>query len=217
MLASKRRNGWTETACSTQLTIHTVWNTSAPIMAACHVVGSAGLIRRAPSTMWSARCAPSGHVLATAVRSATGARTRWVLTCPAIGDQAAGLPHRGRESVSSRRPIPLYAAAMGPRTVVFVEPPYVCWDRRRDRVREGEEEIPGIGTLTLAAVMRERGHRVRIVDGKRSGTPVDEVALAVARLDPDHVGISATTISINKLGRIAARLKELAPRAVVTL
>ena len=25
---------------------------------------------------------------------------------------------------------------MRPRTVVFVEPPYVCWDRRRDRVRE---------------------------------------------------------------------------------
>jgi radical SAM superfamily enzyme YgiQ (UPF0313 family) len=103
------------------------------------------------------------------------------------------------------------------RTVVFVEPPYVCWDRRRDRVREGEEEIPGIGTLTLAAVLRERGHRVRIVDGKRSGTPVDEVARAVARFAPDHVGISATTISIHNAGRIAARVKALVPRAVVTV
>ncbi len=106
---------------------------------------------------------------------------------------------------------------MSARTVVFVEPPYVCWDRRRDRVREGEEEIPGIGTLTLAAVLRERGHRVRIVDGKRSGTPVDDVARAVARFDPDHVGISATTISIHNAGRIAARVKALVPRAVVTV
>jgi hypothetical protein len=91
-------------------------------------------------------------------------------------------------------------APMRPQTVVFVEPPYVCWDRRRDRVREGEEEIPGIGTLMLAAVVRRAGHQVHIVDGKRTGTPVDEVARKVARLAPDHVGISATTISIHNAG-----------------
>jgi anaerobic magnesium-protoporphyrin IX monomethyl ester cyclase len=108
-------------------------------------------------------------------------------------------------------------APMRPQTVVFVEPPYVCWDRRRDRVREGEEEIPGIGTLVLAAVVRARGHCVHIVDGKRTGTPVDEVALSVARLAPDHVGISATTISIHNAGRIAARVKALVPSAVVTV
>ena len=102
-------------------------------------------------------------------------------------------------------------------TVVFVEPPYVCWDRRRDRVREGEEEIPGIGTLTLAAVAREHGHRVHVVDGKRTGTPVEEVARRVAALAPDHVGISATTISIHNAARIAARVKALRPACVVTV
>src|SRR5262245_3443801 len=102
-------------------------------------------------------------------------------------------------------------------TVVLVEPPYVCWDRRLDRVREGEEEIPGIGTLVLAAVLREHGHRVAIVDGKRTGTPVDEVARQVAALGPDHVGISATTISIHNAGRIAAQVKALVPGAVVTV
>jgi anaerobic magnesium-protoporphyrin IX monomethyl ester cyclase len=106
---------------------------------------------------------------------------------------------------------------MRPGSVVFVEPPYVCWDRKLDRVREGEEDIPGIGTLTLAAVMRERGHRVHIIDGKRSGTPVDEVARAVAALRPDHVGISATTISITNAGRIAERVKALLPNVVVTV
>jgi radical SAM superfamily enzyme YgiQ (UPF0313 family) len=106
---------------------------------------------------------------------------------------------------------------MRPQRLVFVEPPYVCWDRRRDRVREGEEEIPGIGTLTLAAVARERGHRVHIVDGKRTGTPVEDVAASVARLAPDHVGISATTISIHNAARIAAGVKALVPGAVVTV
>ena len=110
-----------------------------------------------------------------------------------------------------------YSPIVRPQTVVFVEPPYVCWDRQMDRVREGEEEIPGIGTLTLAAVAREAGHRVHIVDGKRTGTPVEDVARTVAALDPDHVGISATTISITNAGSIAALLKERVPRATVTV
>ena len=106
---------------------------------------------------------------------------------------------------------------MRAQTVVFVEPPYVCWDRRMDRVREGEEEMPGVGTLVLAAVVRAAGHRCHVVDGKRTGTSVDEVARRVAALDPDHVGISATTISIHNAARVAARVKALAPRAVVTV
>jgi radical SAM superfamily enzyme YgiQ (UPF0313 family) len=102
-------------------------------------------------------------------------------------------------------------------TVVFVEPPYVCWDRQMDRVREGEEEMPGIGTLVLAAVARAAGHRVHLVDGKRTGTPVDDVARHVAALRPTHVGISATTISIHNAARIAARVKALVPGVVVTV
>ncbi len=104
-----------------------------------------------------------------------------------------------------------------PQTVVFVEPPYVCWDRAMDRAREGEEEVPGIGTLTLAAVARAQGHRVHLVDGKRTGTPVEEVARTVASHAPDHVGISATTISIVNAARIAERVKALVPRAVITV
>jgi hypothetical protein len=99
---------------------------------------------------------------------------------------------------------------MAARTVVFVEPPYVCWDRRMDRVREGEEEMPGVGTLVLTAVARERGHRAHIVDGKRSGTPIEDVAQAIAAHDPDHVGVSAMTISVTNAAEIAERV-EAAP------
>ncbi|TMB50613.1 MAG: radical SAM protein, partial [Deltaproteobacteria bacterium] len=106
---------------------------------------------------------------------------------------------------------------MRPQSVVFVEPPYVCWDRRMDRVREGEEDIPGIGTLVLAAVARAAGHRVHVVDGKRTGTPLGDVARRVLALAPDHVGFSATTISIHNAARIAARVKAVAPATVTTV
>ncbi len=106
---------------------------------------------------------------------------------------------------------------MGAQTVVFVEPPYVCWDRRMDRVREGEEEMPGVGTLVLAAVARAAGHRVHIVDGKRTGTSPDEVARRVLALAPDHVGLSATTISIHNAARIATQVKAARPDATVTV
>ena len=106
---------------------------------------------------------------------------------------------------------------MRPQSVVFVEPPYVCWDRRMDRVRKGEEDIPGIGTLVLAAVARAAGHRVHVVDGKRTGTPLGDVARRVLALAPDHVGFSATTISIHNAARIAARVKAVAPATVTTV
>ena len=106
---------------------------------------------------------------------------------------------------------------MSSQTIVFVEPPYVCWNRAMDRVREGEEEIPGIGTLVLAAVARQHGHRVHIVDGKRTGTPVEAVAQQVAALAPTHVGFSAMTISVHNAARIAARVKALVPGVVTTV
>jgi anaerobic magnesium-protoporphyrin IX monomethyl ester cyclase len=104
-----------------------------------------------------------------------------------------------------------------PRTIVFCEPPYLCWDRRRDRVRQGEETIPGIGVLQLAAVARERGYRVHLVDAKAQGTGVDDVAHAIAALRPDYVGYSATTISVTNAGRIAARVRALGSTAIAIL
>src|ERR1700690_429757 len=107
--------------------------------------------------------------------------------------------------------------AQTPRTIVFCEPPYVCWDRSRDRVREGEETIPGIGVLTLAAVARARGYRVHLVDAKAQGTLLEDVAQQIVRLRPDYLGLSATTISVHNAARIAARVKELVPGVVTVL
>ena len=107
--------------------------------------------------------------------------------------------------------------AASSKRIVFCEPPYVCWDRRMDRLREDEATIPGLGVLVLAAVARERGYAVDLIDGKGHGTPVEELSRRIASLQPDYLGLSATTISVTNAGRIATRVKELAPGVVTIL
>ena len=97
------------------------------------------------------------------------------------------------------------------KTIVFCEPPYVFWDRSLDGLRKGEETIPGMGVLILAAVARQRGYRVHLIDAKEQGRPLEEVSREIAALRPDYLGLSATTISVTNAARIAARVRELVP------
>ena len=103
------------------------------------------------------------------------------------------------------------------RTIVLCEPPYLFWDRSRDRLRQGEETIPGMGMLILAAVAREKGYRVHLIDAKGQGTTPDEVAQRIEALRPDYLGLSATTISVTNAARIAERVKQTLPGIVTIL
>src|SRR5512139_2400329 len=109
------------------------------------------------------------------------------------------------------------AVPKAPKTLVLCEPPYVFWDRRMDRVRQGEASIPGMGILVLAAVARQHGYGVHLVDAKQHGTTVDDACRQIARLHPDYLGIPATTVSVTNGARIAARLKELVPGVITIL
>lgn len=104
-----------------------------------------------------------------------------------------------------------------PRTIVFCEPPYLFWDRARDGLRQGEETIPGMGMLILAAVARRRGYRVHLVDAKTPGAALDDICARIAALAPDVLALSATTISVTNAGRIAARLKARRPELITVL
>lgn len=103
------------------------------------------------------------------------------------------------------------------KTLVLCEPPFVFWDRGRDQLRQGEETIPGLGVLILAAVARQRGYRVHLVDAKPQGTSIEETSRQIAALRPDYLGLSATTISVTNASRIAARVRELVPGVVTIL
>lgn len=103
------------------------------------------------------------------------------------------------------------------KTIVFCEPPFLFWDRSMDKLRQGEETIPGMGVLFLASLARERGYRVHLVDAKQQGAGVESVSRQIAALAPDYLGISATTISVTNGARIAARVKELSPQVTTIL
>jgi len=109
------------------------------------------------------------------------------------------------------------APAGAGKVLVLCEPPYMFWDRSMDKLRKGEETIPGMGVLILAAVARQRGYRVHLIDAKEQGRPLEEVSRQIAALQPDYLGLSATTISVTNAARIAARVKELRPGVVTVL
>ncbi len=109
-----------------------------------------------------------------------------------------------------------HAAGTG-KTLVLCEPPFLFWDRSMDRLRQGEETIPGMGVLVLAAVARARGYHVRLIDAKEQGSSPEAVSRQIAALHPDYLGLSATTISVTNAARIAERVKGLCPEVVTIL
>ena len=80
-----------------------------------------------------------------------------------------------------------------------------------DRIRDGEESVTGWGVLVLAAVAKQRGYEVAIVDAKGGGITLEEATERVAALRPDVLGVSATTISIGNGARIAAAVRQTTP------
>ncbi len=66
---------------------------------------------------------------------------------------------------------------------------------------------PPLGLAYLAAVARDAGHQVSILDANALGLAPDEIARRAAAYAPTVVGVTATTPTIGLAGRIAAALK----------
>jgi len=71
------------------------------------------------------------------------------------------------------------------------------------------------GLLSLAAVLRQKGYAVSILDATNLEFGVDETVRAVAGERPDYVGITTVTLSVESAAEVAARLKERLPDTVV--
>ena len=71
---------------------------------------------------------------------------------------------------------------------------------------------PPLGLAYLGAVLERAGHRVRIVD-YTSRYPYPPLAEIIGDLQPDLIGLTATTPSFESASRMAAVLRQLAPAA----
>lgn len=71
------------------------------------------------------------------------------------------------------------------------------------------------GLLSLAAVIRQKGYAVSILDATNHELGVDETVRAVAAERPDYIGITTVTLSVESAAEVAARLKEQLPETVV--
>jgi radical SAM superfamily enzyme YgiQ (UPF0313 family) len=78
------------------------------------------------------------------------------------------------------------------------------------------KELP-LSLLYLAAVAREAGHEVRVLDLDFLGGVAPHLEDAVRRQQPDLVGISAYTTNVARAGAIADRIKRARPETKIAL
>lgn len=74
-----------------------------------------------------------------------------------------------------------------------------------------------LGILYLAAVLREGGFDVTVLDSQASGVSYDHIAKTLSRDRPDIVGVTSTTLTYKPALRIAKIAKAVRPDCLVVL
>lgn len=89
--------------------------------------------------------------------------------------------------------------------------------------RPGDDRVkvmafPPLGIETLAPVVRQRGHRVRMFDTCHPQMKADRIAEAVREENPDVIGLSfLSTTTYPAAKNLAGRLKKVAPRTPIIM
>jgi len=89
--------------------------------------------------------------------------------------------------------------------IVIVYPP-VTTAGRYGKVATGHE-VPPQPLIYLAAILREAGRRVKLIDANAMGLSVDETVRQVLESEPRIVGISSPTMLISTAAKIAKEVK----------
>jgi len=100
-------------------------------------------------------------------------------------------------------------------SVVLVNPPYSFWSPEKNWLRPFIGNLPSLGLLSLAAVLRRAGYRVRIVESASLGLSFDRTVEEILREPPRYLGLSCTTASVENAAAIARAVKEKSPRTLV--
>ena len=91
--------------------------------------------------------------------------------------------------------------------IIFVWPP-VTSEERYGAIAEGGTFMPPLGIASLAAVVRNAGHEVSILDCEALGLSPSQSTQSIAAWKPDYVGFSSTTLGIFAAAKVAEILKK---------
>ena len=99
--------------------------------------------------------------------------------------------------------------------IVLVNPPYSFWSPGKDYLRPFIGNLPSLGLLSLGAVLRKSGYRVKIVESASLGLSFSQTMDEIFRERPSYLGLSCTTASVKNAAKISRAVKETSPGTLV--
>lgn len=91
--------------------------------------------------------------------------------------------------------------------IVFVNPP-LSMEERYGSIAKGGRNAPPLGLCSLASVARENGYKVHIIDASVLNYSFNKIVKEIEEISPKYVGITATTLAIDRAGKLAEEIKK---------
>ena len=100
---------------------------------------------------------------------------------------------------------------------ILIDPPDIYQKQGANQRTQMHEVYPPLGLLYIAAILKQNGIDVRLVEARSRGLSSQEVVKILEKESPQFVGITAVTASINSALYLSAKVKEINPNIRVIL
>ncbi len=101
--------------------------------------------------------------------------------------------------------------------VALVFPPLTMNERYSKSVGDIGGNLAPLGLAYLAAVLREDGHEIVIIDAPTLGMSSEDVITELSRFGPDAIGMTALTSTIHRTAELSRLIKEGLPKASIVI
>jgi len=91
--------------------------------------------------------------------------------------------------------------------ILFVNPQILNKELYGDLGVAGSSAYP-LGLCSLAAVARKHGYAAQILDARVLGMNLEETVEEIIKINPDYLGLTAVTITIDRVAEVAAEIKK---------
>lgn len=102
------------------------------------------------------------------------------------------------------------------RRIVFVNPPISPYERY-GALAEGGDYMPPLGLCYLAAMTRRIGYQTQILDCEILRLSLREATKKIISYSPNYVGLTATTLTIQRAAELAANLKRINANLIIII